>query len=140
MVGQGDGVPQDGIAEGLLSGGDAAGTGPIKVDFTRRAGLRQVSLSPGDALRRSGEAIEAAMDTIHAMADRVCHAVDAMARHPDEVEVEFGITLDAEAGALIARTSVEAALTVKVKWTSGARPAQEGTTAPGSAETLGAPS
>ena len=38
------------------------------------------------------------------------------ASRPDEVEVEFAIKLDAEAGAFIAKSSAEAQLTVTLKW------------------------
>jgi hypothetical protein len=36
--------------------------------------------------------------------------------NPDGVEVEFGVRLNAEAGAVIAKTSVEGHLTVKLVW------------------------
>ncbi|MBB4915968.1 CU044_2847 family protein [Streptosporangium saharense] len=39
---------------------------------------------------------------------------------PDEVEVEFGVKLGTEAGAVIAKASVEGNLTVRIKW-SGPR-------------------
>ena len=39
-----------------------------------------------------------------------------MARKPDEVEIEFGVKLNAEAGALIARTGTEGHFQVTVRW------------------------
>jgi hypothetical protein len=42
--------------------------------------------------------------------------------NPDAVEVEFGVKLNAEAGAIIAKTSVEGHFQVKLAWTSGQRP------------------
>ncbi|MGW4324989.1 CU044_2847 family protein [Nocardia sp. NPDC004573] len=38
---------------------------------------------------------------------------------PDGVELEFGIKLNAEAGAVIAKTSLEGHLTVKLSWNPG---------------------
>ncbi|MEU0504978.1 CU044_2847 family protein [Nocardia sp. NPDC005998] len=38
---------------------------------------------------------------------------------PDAVDLEFGIKLNAEAGAVIAKTSVEGHLTVKLSWKPG---------------------
>lgn len=35
---------------------------------------------------------------------------------PDSVEIEFGVKLTAEAGALIAKSSVEGHLVVKLSW------------------------
>ncbi|MGW0810760.1 CU044_2847 family protein [Nonomuraea sp. NPDC002799] len=40
---------------------------------------------------------------------------------PDEVEIEFGVKLGTEAGAVIAKTALEGHLTVKLKW-SGQSP------------------
>lgn len=40
---------------------------------------------------------------------------------PDGVELEFGIKLNAEAGAVIAKTSLEGHLTVKLSWNPGKR-------------------
>ena len=37
-----------------------------------------------------------------------------------QVEIEFGVKLSAEAGALIARTAADAHLTVKLTWSPGA--------------------
>jgi hypothetical protein len=42
-----------------------------------------------------------------------------MARKPDEVEITFGVKLDAQAGAVIARTGMQGHFEVKVKWTQG---------------------
>ena len=39
-----------------------------------------------------------------------------MTRAPDEVELKFGIKLDAEAGAIIARTGIQGQFEVKLKW------------------------
>jgi hypothetical protein len=37
---------------------------------------------------------------------------------PDEVEVEFQVTLDVEAGAVIARSGSGAHFTVRLRWTA----------------------
>ncbi|GHJ43561.1 hypothetical protein Cs7R123_09030 [Catellatospora sp. TT07R-123] len=35
---------------------------------------------------------------------------------PDEIELEFGVRLTAEAGAVIAKTAAEGSLTVRLRW------------------------
>jgi hypothetical protein len=40
-----------------------------------------------------------------------------MARKTDEVEIEFGVKLNAEAGAIIAKTGMEGHFQVTVRWT-----------------------
>ncbi|MFF4233587.1 CU044_2847 family protein [Streptomyces sp. NPDC001820] len=92
--------------------------GHVLVDFAPTPGLRQVATSPADLARRSESAVDAAMGTIRSMARRVEAAVDALPHRPDQVEVEFGITLDAESGALIAKASAGASLTVRLTWSS----------------------
>ena len=69
--------------------------------------------------QQSQKALNLAMGTIRAMAYRVAKTVNALEdrARPDEAEVEFGITLDAESGALLAKASVGAQIKVKLKWT-----------------------
>ncbi|MER7711777.1 CU044_2847 family protein [Streptomyces werraensis] len=95
---------------------DADGGQLMLVDFPAGRGVRQVALGPGDLVRRSEEAVNAAMGTIRGMAQRVGDAVSGLPCSPDQVEVEFGITLDAESGALIAKAAAGASLTVRLLW------------------------
>jgi len=85
---------------------------PILVDFEYRPGASEVTLSPADIAKRSAEAMDSAMNTIHNIARRVITTVDALPRRPTQIEVEFGIKLAAEAGALITKTGVDATLNV----------------------------
>jgi hypothetical protein len=39
-----------------------------------------------------------------------------MAQQPDEIEIEFGVKISAEAGAIIAKTSGEANFRIAVRW------------------------
>ncbi len=88
----------------------------ILVDLNPSGKMKQVALKPEDLADKSKEAINKAMDTIHHMAERTIAAIDTVTNKPSEVEVEFGIKLDAESGALIAKTGAEASLTVKMVW------------------------
>lgn len=67
---------------------------------------------------RTEQALNLAMGTIHAMAHRVTMGIQALndTTRPDEVGIEFGINLDSEVGALVAKTSVGAQLKVNLKW------------------------
>jgi hypothetical protein len=51
----------------------------------------------------------------------------SMTRAPDEVELKFGVKLDAEVGAVIARTGVQGQLEVKLRWRRDGLLAQEET-------------
>ncbi|MBQ0906799.1 CU044_2847 family protein [Micromonospora sp. U21] len=98
---------------------------PIKVEFCRRPGLQDVSRPGAEVTRRSGEALAEAMGIVRQMADKVHRAVGSMVQPPSEVELSFGIKFDSEAGALIAKASVEAALNVTLRWGTGATEAAE---------------
>jgi hypothetical protein len=93
---------------------------PVLVEFAPRPGVQQVALTPADMAEKSEKALDSAMNTIHQMAGRVSAALDTLAEHrPNEVEVEFGLKLDAEAGALIAKAGIEASVNVKLTWKGG---------------------
>ena len=107
----------DGAGSGAGQGsGEASEQPTVLVDFPARAGLKEVSLSPQDLAARSSAALDSAMTAIRQMAERVTSATGDLARRPDEIEVEFGLKLDAAGGALLARAGVEAHLTVTLKW------------------------
>jgi Trypsin-co-occurring domain 1 len=79
-------------------------------------GSRRLRGLPDDLAQRSAEAIDKTFSTIKAMAERAVTSIDELTNHPKQVEIEFGVKLDAEAGALIASTSVEASISVKLVW------------------------
>jgi hypothetical protein len=57
-----------------------------------------------------------ALERIRPMADQLVERLRNMAAEPESIEVEFGIKLSGEVGALIASTSTEANFTVKLAW------------------------
>jgi hypothetical protein len=89
---------------------------PILVDFTVGPGLKQVALSPAELARKSAEAIDSAMNTIHVMASRVISSVNDIVERPSQFEVTFGIKFDAQTGAIIAKAGMEASINVKLTW------------------------
>jgi hypothetical protein len=97
---------------------DANAQTTILVEFAPRPGLRQVSLSPKDVAQKSAQALEKAMSTIREMGQRVTDTVKDInvADRPTKVELEFGLKFDAEAGAVVAKASTEAAFKVVLTW------------------------
>jgi len=88
----------------------------IIVEFAPSAGMRSVSLTPADIAKESAKALDKAMLTIRQMAQKTMATIDTLSNKPSEVELEFGIKLNTEAGAIIAKTSGEASLKVKLLW------------------------
>jgi hypothetical protein len=103
--------------EDLDSGSEGVPQSVVLVDFPPKAGLKEVSLSPQDLAKRSTAALDSAMASIKQMAERISTTTDRLAHRPSEVEVEFGLKLDAAGGALVARAGVEAHLVVTLRWT-----------------------
>jgi hypothetical protein len=89
---------------------------PVLVEFTPRPGVKQVSLSPDDLAEKSRKALDSAMDTIHHMARRVVGTINSLVVTPSALEVSFGLKLDAETGAIIAKAGAEASINVTLKW------------------------
>jgi hypothetical protein len=93
--------------------------GPILVELAPRPGVVQVSLarlSAEELAALSAKALDSAMTTVQHMSERVSATIDGLAGNPDEVEVEFGLKLDVEGQALIAKAGAEAAINVTLTW------------------------
>ncbi|MCK4579044.1 MAG: hypothetical protein KAU50_09660 [Candidatus Marinimicrobia bacterium] len=89
---------------------------PILVEFSAGPGLQRVSLSPQDLVEKSKQALDKSASIIRAMAERISDVREAMPSRPDEVTVQFGIKFDAEVGALIAKSGVEASINLTLVW------------------------
>jgi hypothetical protein len=72
-----------------------------------------------DAVRRASETLESALAHARDAADVALRQFQDLATRPDEVELEFGVILTAEAGAVLARSTAEAHLTVRLAWKKG---------------------
>ena len=88
----------------------------ILIEFTPKPGLKQVSLKPVELAKKSAEAVDGAMSTINHMAQRLNKTISEITRPPSEVEIAFGLKFDAEWGAIIAKTGLEASINVKLQW------------------------
>ena len=89
----------------------------ILVELAPRPGVQQVArLQPAELARRSAEALDKAWDTIRAMSDRAGALIEDLAGDPDEVQLEYGIKLDVEGNAVIAKAGAEAAISVSLTW------------------------
>ncbi|QFG24892.1 CU044_2847 family protein [Actinomadura sp. WMMB 499] len=75
------------------------------------------SVSRGDGvLRDAGARFEDALHSVRDAAESALATLRDGALKPDVLELEFGVKLNAEAGAVIAKTSVEGHLKVKMTW------------------------
>jgi len=97
---------------------------PILVEFTPRPGLQQtgiLGLSHAELAEKSSAALDSAMTVMRHMTQRFSESIQTLRQQkfgetPSEIEIEFGIKLDAEVGALLSKAGMEAAVTVKLIW------------------------
>ena len=76
-------------------------------------GVEPVSRT-SDGVVETGERLESALASVCKAAQATLDTLTKLA--PETVEVEFGIKLAGEAGALIAKTSAEGHFTVRLSW------------------------
>lgn len=83
-------------------------------------GMRPVGRgSVAAGAERASETFEQALAGVRAAAGSALAVFRDGSLAPDQVEIEFGVKLTGEAGALIAKTSAEAHLIVRLGWASG---------------------
>ncbi|HEX8126190.1 MAG TPA: CU044_2847 family protein [Allosphingosinicella sp.] len=79
----------------------------------------------GEASFADGEAQEIdfgkALRRVKSAANELIDTIRTMSVQPDECEITFGVKLNAQAGAIIAKASAEANFTVKLKWAGKAQ-------------------
>src|SRR3990170_7169368 len=74
------------------------------------------AVRPGEVVAKAKETLEDALDKIQPAAHAIITKLRELPDAPDEIGVEFGIKLSAEAGAFIASAGVEANYKVTLKW------------------------
>jgi Trypsin-co-occurring domain 1 len=84
---------------------------PVRGDVTRGLGRR-------DIITSTGETFEAALARIQPAATAALGSLRSLQERPEEIEIEFGIRLSAEMGAIVARTAGEANFRVTLRWRS----------------------
>lgn len=70
----------------------------------------------GDLPTRAAKTFEAAMERVRPAAQAIIQKLRSLHDAPDEITVEFGLKLSAEAGAVIAASGVDANYKVTLKW------------------------
>ncbi|MCE7010221.1 hypothetical protein LWC34_46575 [Kibdelosporangium philippinense] len=73
---------------------------------------------PGGVLREASATLERAVQQVRDAAAAAVAEFLEMPRRPDELEIKFGLKLDAQAGAVIARTGMQGQFEIKLKWIS----------------------
>ena len=87
----------------------------VEVEAPPQAGIKPAGRA-GKAIENATLTFEEALGKIQPAAECMVERFRALATKPDQVAVEFGLKLSAEAGALIASTGIETNLKVTLTW------------------------
>lgn len=91
-------------------------------------------VSRGDGPAQATRTFERALDGVRAAAESALRVFREGSLRPDGVEIEFGVKMAAETGAIIAKGTAEGHLVVRLSWTPGRAdtpPAPPGRAQPG---------
>ena len=80
----------------------------VEVDEAEPKGGMERAARPGEVAVRASQAFEDALEKIRPAAQTIIVKLRGLSDPPDEVAVEFGIKLSAEAGAFVASAGAEA--------------------------------
>jgi hypothetical protein len=81
-------------------------------------GYDRLARGAGELVADTGRQFRSALDVIGPIADALIDKMGGLAARPDTVEVQFGVRLNAQVGAVIASTQAEGHLQVSLTWTS----------------------
>ena len=95
-----------------LDGGES-----VLVEVEPTPGLERAGRA-GDLLQQASQSLEQALLQVRDAAAAAVNQFARMPRRPEEIELKFGIKLDAQAGAIIARTGLQGHFEVRLKWTA----------------------
>jgi len=88
----------------------------VEVDSAEPAGARVRGASPTEVAEKAKQAFETSLERIKPVAGAVIGKLRELTDQPEQVTVEFGIKLSAEAGVVLASTGVEANFKITVLW------------------------
>lgn len=101
------------LIEYALEGGGAI---LVEVDGVEPTGSRVRGGSPAEVAERARQTFEASLERIKPAAAAIIAKIRELSDKPEQIDVEFGIKLSAEAGVVIASTSIEANFKVTLHW------------------------
>ncbi len=96
----------------LMDGGSVL----VEVDEPQPEGGIVPAARSSDIFAKTGRCFDAALEKVRPAAEALMSQLQGMSRTPDKIEVEFGIKLNADAGAFIASTGAEANFKVTLMW------------------------
>jgi len=101
------------LLEAKLDNGDII---RIEVESTALTGGIVEASRSEDITKKANDVLYAAMDTIKATSTLLVETVQGLNLVPDEIQIKFGVKIDFEAGAMVAKVGTEAQYDVTLIW------------------------
>ncbi|TMU90065.1 CU044_2847 family protein [Streptomyces sp. DASNCL29] len=93
---------------------DGAGAVVMEVEHTSSGIVR--AARPGEVAGTAARTLSESFDQVRAAAAALLDRLTTLPSPPSTVEVELGVKINAEAGAVIAKTAAEGNFTVRLVW------------------------
>ena len=79
----------------------------------------EVEVSRGGAMVKASKSFQNALETVKPISEVLIEKFSSLSKPPGEIEVEFGIKMNAEFGVFVASSNLEANFKIKLKWKQG---------------------
>lgn len=94
----------------------------VEVDeFEGEGEIEEVCRSENRTIKKSMIYFEDAIDRVKPAATIILEKIKDLDYSPDQIQIEFGLKLNAEAGAVIASTGMEANYRISLVWNKGSK-------------------
>jgi len=90
-------------------------------DFNNDGEIEEVCRDENKVISKSIMRFEDALDKVKPAATIIIDKLKNLSSPPDQIQVEFGLKMNAEAGAVIASTGVEANYKINLTWNKGSK-------------------
>lgn len=88
----------------------------LLIEVTPEPGVQEVALSAEQLAAKADEVMQKVMNAIHGVSQRCSAMFDNLPDQFNQVELSFGVKINSEMGAIIAKAGVESTFNVKLVW------------------------
>jgi len=106
------------LVEFLLEDGNSV---LVEVDDSETGSVVR-SGRPTETITKAQKTFEEAIEKVKPAASAIITKIRSLHDSPDEIEVEFGLKMSADAGAFVASTGIEANYKITLKWKKEEKP------------------
>jgi NTP-dependent ternary system trypsin peptidase co-occuring protein len=101
------------------------GTISFAVDDATGVGPQRVTRENGAVIAKLDEPLDQAIASARPATETIINTFRTLS--PDEINIEFGLNIDAQAGAVFAKAGIGAHFNITMKWTPASTEAPDGT-------------